>query len=199
MVQSQKKISGDNERLFQRLRRLQVNEGMTWRQVAEALGTSVPMIMAIKGGRRRFSEKALHRLEMVEHEIAKRKSQAERIVDGLLAGERTAAQLVERELRDETKISRHVEYSRPRAAKALPKEVMLLKPPEERCARLRQLFAQTMDVTVVVLACLPENLRSEKFLAKLTTDGRIRLNNAALSLVIPDWRSLAAEGAKSSR
>jgi transcriptional regulator with XRE-family HTH domain len=193
MVPTQAKISGDNEALFQRLRRLQVTEGMTWRQVAEALGTSVPMIMAIKGGRRRFSEKALHRLEIFESEIAKRKSQAERIIDGLLAGEGTAKQLLKRELKNPTRVTLHVEYSSPRTSKSLRREVVLLKPSEQRCARLRRLFAQTLDVTFVALACLPGTLRSEKFLSGLTADSRSELNGSALDLAIPDWRSLAAD------
>ena len=37
---------------------------------------------------------------------------------------------------------------------------------------------------------LPNSLRSEKYLAQLTADSRIRLTNGALNLVIPDWRSL---------
>ena len=48
-----------------------------------------------------------------------------------------------------------------------------------------------MDTIVILLACLPDALRSEKFISQLTADSRIRLTNAALNLVIPNWRELA--------
>lgn len=197
MVRMQAKIPSSSEALFQRLRRLQVTEGMTWRQVAEALRISVSSIMAIKGGRRRLSEKALYRLEMFEREIAERKSRAERIVDGLLAGEGAATPVVERELKNATKVTLRVEYSNPRAAKSLPKDITLWRPPEHGSEKLRQLFGQTVDVAVILLACLPETQRGEKFLSKLTTNSRVRLTNAALSLVIPEWRRLVAKSTTS--
>jgi hypothetical protein len=166
---------------------------MTWGQVAEKLRITPGMIMMVKNNRRKFSEKTLYRLEQAEREIAERKSRAERVVDGLLAGEGTTAQLVAGVLRDATKVDMRIEYSSPRSARGLPKDVTLWKPPEQGCAKLRQLFAETVDTTVVLLACLPETLRSEKFLSRLTADSRVRLTNAALSLVIPEWRILAAK------
>jgi hypothetical protein len=56
-----------------------------------------------------------------------------------------------------------------------------------------------MDTVVIVLACLPDTLRSEKYLAQLTADSRMRLTNGALNLVIPDWRGLVAGKAASTR
>ena len=91
----------------------------------------------------------------------------------------------------------HVEYSNPRSAKRRPRNVPLLKPHKQGCAKLRQLFAETTDTAVILLACLSETLRGEKFLAKLTPDSRIRLTNEALNLVIPEWRTLAARSVAS--
>lgn len=150
--------------------------------------------MMVKSGKRGFSARALYRLEQVESEIAERKGKAARIVDGLLAGEGTALELVEREFKNRGKKTLHVEYSDARAANSLPKELTLRKPSDEHCAQVSRIFGQTLNVTVVALACLPKNLRGEKYLSSLTPDSRIRLNNAALSLVIPDWKSLAAAG-----
>jgi transcriptional regulator with XRE-family HTH domain len=170
---------------------------MTWGQVAKKLGISVSMFMMVKRGERNLSAKALYRLEQAEREVAERKSRAERVLGGLLADEGTAAQLVERESRKMTTLDFKVEYSGARATKSLPKVVTLWKPPEEGCAKLRQLFSQTMDTVVIVLACLPDTLRSEKFLSQLTADSRVRLTNAALRLVIPEWRTLAARSTAS--
>ena len=64
-----------------------------------------------------------------------------------------------------------------------------------QCAKLRQLFAETLDTTVILLSCLPEPIRNERFLNALMADSRIRLTNAALVFVIPDWRTLVASNA----
>jgi len=187
----EKNLSMENS-VFRRLRQLQVSEGLTWGQVARKLGVGVSMLMMVKRGERNLSAKALYRLEQAESEAAERRSRAERVVEALIADEGTAAELIERESRKLTKLDFKVDYASAHAAKTLPKEVPLWKPPEEGCAKLRQLFAQTMDTVVIVLACLPETLRSEKFLSQLTPDSRVRLTNAALSFVIPEWRNLVA-------
>jgi transcriptional regulator with XRE-family HTH domain len=185
-------LSSENT-VFQRLRRLQVSEGMTWGQVARKLGISVSMVMMVKRGERNLSPKALYRLEQAEREVADRKSRAERILEGLVADEGTAARLIERESRKVTRLDFKVEYCSARAARSLPGDVTLWKPPEQGCAKLRQLFSQTMDTVVILLACLPAALQSEKYLSQLTADSRVRLTNAALGLVIPEWRTLAAK------
>ena len=133
------------------------------------------------------------------HEVADRKSRTERVVEELLVDQGPAAQVVGRESRKTTKRDLKVEYSSRFAAKSLPEEVTLWKPTEQSCAQLRQLFTQTMDTVVILLACLPDVLRSEKFLSQLATDSRVRLTNAALDLVIPEWRMLAVKITKPSR
>ena len=188
----QGKSSGLKNPVFERLRHLQVSEGLTWAQVAEKLGIGVSMLRMVKGGQRNLSAKALYRLEQVEAEIAARKSRAERVVDTLLEGAATAKDAIKGGLRTRTKVDFKVAYSNARRAKSLPNEITLMKPSDEGCANLRRLFAQTMDTAVVALACLPDELRSEGFLAQLAADSRMRLTNRALDLVIPDWRSLAA-------
>ena len=193
----QDKILNSKNTVFQRLRLFQVSEGMTWGQVAQKLGISVSMLMMVKRGERNLSPKALYRLEQAEREVADRKSRAERVVEGLEADKGTAAQLVERESRKLTKLDFKVAYRSVRVAKSLPEEVTLWKPSEQGCAKLRQLFSQTMDTVVILLACLPDALRSEKYLSQLTADSRVRLTNAALNLVIPEWRTLAAKSTES--
>jgi transcriptional regulator with XRE-family HTH domain len=193
----QDKSLNSEDLVFQRLRRFQVGQGMTWGQVAKKLGISVSMFMMVKRGERNLSPKALYRLEQAEHELADRKSRAERVVEGLLVDEGTAAELIERESGKLTRLDFKVEYCSARAAKSLPNEVTLWKPPEQGCSKLRRLFSQTMDTMVILLACLPDALRSENYLSQLTADSRVQLTSASLSLVIPEWRTLAAKSAAS--
>src|SRR5208283_435077 len=119
--------------VFKRLRQFQVSEGLTWGQVAQKLSVSVSMLMMVKRGKRNLSAKTLYRLEQFEREATERKSSAERVVEGLMAEEGTAAQLLERESRRLTKLDFNVDYSNGRAARTLPKEVTLWKPPDEGC------------------------------------------------------------------
>jgi transcriptional regulator with XRE-family HTH domain len=193
----QDKSHSSENAIFQRLRRFQVSEGMTWVQVAKMLDISVSMVMMVKRGERNLSPKAMYRLEHAEREVVDRKSRAERVVERLFGDKGTAARLVERESRELSRLDFKVEYRGERSAKSLPKVVTLWKPPEEGCAKLRQLFSQTMDTMVILLACLSDTLRSENYLSQLTADSRVRLTNAALSLVIPEWRTLAAKSTAS--
>ena len=51
---------------FERLERLRVGQGLTWKQVAEKIGVGVTMLMMVKSGRRNLSNKTLYRLEQAE-------------------------------------------------------------------------------------------------------------------------------------
>jgi hypothetical protein len=150
------------------------------------------MLMMVKSGARNLGDKALYRLEQVEREAAERRATANRVVEGLLSDRGTAGELIAAETRKVTKLEYPVEYLNARAAKSLPRKVTLWKPTEDACAKLRELFAQTLDATVVLLACLPQTVRSEEYLNHLTPDSRVRLTNGAMSLVVPDWRTLVA-------
>ena len=81
--------------VFQRLRQFQVSEGLTWCQVAKKLNVSVSMLMMVKRGKRNPSAKTLYRLERFEREATGPKIKAERVVEGLLAEEGAATQLIE--------------------------------------------------------------------------------------------------------
>ena len=178
--------------VVQRLRRYQVSEGKTWREVAEKLGVSLSMIMMVQRGDRRLSAKALYRLEEAEKEANQRKTLAERAVEGLIAAQGSGGDWGKGGAMRGGTIEFSVSYSNARPRKSLPTRVTLRRPPAEGCAKLRQLFTQTMDTAMILLACLPETLRSETFLGQLSADTRIRLTIGALGLVMPDWRSLVA-------
>ena len=178
--------------VFERLRRLQRAEGMTWNQVAEKLNISVSMLMMVKNGSRNLSEKALYRLDRFEKEIEDRKSEAERVAERLINDEGLAADLIRGKHQS---LTARVEYHSGPNANSLPNQITLVKPSIDACKRLRQLFAETLDTRVVLLACLPVDIRSDTYIARLTSESRARLTRRALDLVIPQWRNQAAGSA----
>ena len=162
--------------------------------MGDKLGVSVSMIMMVKNNRRQLSPKALHKLEQVEAEIANRKRGAERVVEALLNDEASPVELVKHETGKITNIKVPVSYRDRHLAKSLPNPLALFKPTEDVCAKLRKLFTETLDTRVIVLTCLPKSIQTEAFLGHVTTESRSKLTNAALDLVIPNWRTLVAQG-----
>lgn len=141
---------------------------------------------------RRLSPKALFRLEEMEREAADRKSSAQRIVDALIGEEDVVPQILGQERKRSAAVELVIEYESVKPSQSLPSQIFLAPPAEKDCRKLRTLFAETLDTRLVALACLPKTLRSEGFLDHLTAESRTRLTSTALSLVIPDWRSLVA-------
>src|SRR6266536_975878 len=137
--------------IFERLRRYQVSEGLTWREVGEKLGISVSTVMAVKAQTRSLGPKALYRLEEAERKAAARRSAAEQVVDGLLKGEGSARELVQMATRRKAGQGISVDYVDARRARALPEAIKLMRPSEEGCRRLRKLFADTLDSRIVLL------------------------------------------------
>jgi transcriptional regulator with XRE-family HTH domain len=180
--------------MFERLRRFQVTEGLTWKQVSERLGISVSTIMAVKAQTRSLGPKALYQLEEAERKAAARRSAAERVADGLISGEGGARELVQMATRRKTGQGILVDYIDARRARALPEAIKLARPSEEGCRRLRKLFADTLDARIVLLACLPPDNRAEAFVGLLTPASVSRLQSASLELVFgAEWRSRLAE------
>lgn len=171
-----------------RLRKYQVSEGLPWRRVAERLGISVSMLMMVLRGDRRLSAKALFRLEEAERAVESRKSVAERVVESLIGGRDLADQII-----GTGTVGIPVEYVGGKKIHS-PVAIQLTAPSDDACRKLRGLFAETLDTRLIALACLPEQLRSEGLLDHLSGESRARLTNAALDLVIPDWRGLVVSG-----
>ena len=179
---------------FERLKRYQITEGLTWKQVGDKLGVSVSMIMMVKNNQRQLSPKALHKLGEAEQEVVDRKRGAERVVEALLNDELSAVDLVKQATGKTTSAKVSVNYKDRRIGKSLPNPVTLFKPSEDICAKLRKLFTETLDTRVIVLTCLPKDIQTEAFLEYVTIESFTKLTNAALHLVIPNWRTLVAQG-----
>ena len=188
---SKQENNAEAEELTARLQRFRISEGLTWREVGEKLGVGVSMLTMVLSGHRRLSAKAMYRLDESEKKAAQKRSGAEAIVEDLLDDKGSAKGLIERAGKG-GKVDLPLEYKPARGRKALPDRVTLTRPPEQGCAKLQRLFAETHDTSMLVLACLPETLRSEGFLGRLAEHSRVRLTNAALDLVIPGWRTVVA-------
>jgi len=193
MTHKQGNFSGSGSLIFQRLRRFQVGEGLTWAQVAKRLGISVSMLMMVKNGHRNLGEKAVYQLEQAEREAEARKSAAQKIVENLIGEDEIVPQILGKHQKRKKAVDIAVQYETSKNSKSLPAKLSLSPPAEEDCRKLRVLFAETLDTKVIALACLPKQLRSDGFLNHLTTESRTRLTNAALGLVIPDWRALVTD------
>jgi len=180
--------------VFNRLRRYQVMEGLTWREVGERLGISVSTIMAVKARTRSLGPKALYRLEEAEREAAERRSAAEKVAESLIEGESSARHLIERATRRRAGQGTPLDYIDARRSRGLPQTTKLVRPTDDGCRRLRKLYADTLDTRIVLLACLPPNQRTEAFLGLLTPATVSRLQSASLELVFgKEWRSKLAE------
>jgi transcriptional regulator with XRE-family HTH domain len=189
-VKAQEKKEKISDPIVSRLRYYRVSQGLTWDQIAKKLGLSRGMLMMVLRQDRRLSPKALYRLEQIEREAASRKSSAQRIVDALIGEEDVVPQILGEERKRGASVELVVEYESVKPSQSLPSKVSLSPPEETDCRKLRTLFAETLDTRLVALACLPKPLRSDGFLDQLTAESRTRVTSAALSLVIPDWRSL---------
>ena len=187
-----KKTDGDS--IGERLRRYQVSQGLPWRRVAERLGVSLSMVMMVLRGDRNLSSKATYRLEQAEREAAELRAGAERLAEELVGKRDVVSQVLGKDRKAPDSVEIAVEYRDALHSRKLPAKIILARPTEEACRRLRSLFAETLDTRVIALVCLPEQIRAEWFLDQLTTESQRRLTNAALSLVIPNWRTLATGG-----
>jgi hypothetical protein len=156
------------------------------------------MVMMVLRGDRYLSAKALFRLEEAEQEIGGQRSSAEQFVEALIGGRGVVDEVLGRNRKGRGTADIAVDYLAGGKKAKLPVAVSLVAPSEEACCKLRGLFAETLDTRLIALACLPEEVRAEGYLDHLTAESRARLTNAALGLVIPNWRSLVVKGVTST-
>jgi len=103
-----------------------------------------------------------------------------------------AANLIQEKHSKARLLTARVEYCDGPNANSLPTQIALVRPSPEACAKLRQLFAETLDTRMVLLACLPRDVRSDRYVARMTAESRARLTRSALDIVIPKWRNHVA-------
>jgi len=149
------------------------------------------MIMMVLRGDRNLSTKALFRLEEAEREMEEQRAKASQLVEGLVGKPGMVEEILGRTRRGQGTSEVAVDYAERGVKSKLPVAILLKRPTEEACRKLRLLFAETLDTRLIALACLPEQIRTEGYVDRLTLESRARLTNAALELVMPDWRTLA--------
>jgi transcriptional regulator with XRE-family HTH domain len=186
---------------FDRLDRLRRNQELTWSQIAEKLGVSVPMLMMVKAGSRNLSEKVLVRLEWAEVE-AGLKSQSKASEQARAIGKRkpSPSPLVTESDIQNGYIDFRPQYQ-PRTSETLsPETIRLIRPTSDGRTRLGLVIAKSFDSEIVLLACLPSKYRNQAFLESLTLSSRNVLHEAAMALVFgTEWRTTVANLAVESR
>jgi transcriptional regulator with XRE-family HTH domain len=186
---------------FQRLERLRRLQELTWHQVGQKLGVSVPMLMLVKSGRRNFSEKVLARLEWAEVEAGLRpRSTVSEAARAVGKRQETRIQLVSENDIQKGYFEFRPEY-RPGAKKpASPEVIRLDRPDSDGRARLGMAIAKSFDSEIVIFACLPDSYRREDFLGNLTPSSRSKLHDSAMALVFgTEWHATVARLAVESR
>ena len=187
--------------LFGRLDRLRRVQELTWAAVGEKLGVSVPMLMLVKSGRRNLSQKVLARLEWAEVEAGlKPQSKASEEARAVGKRKRSQAQPVTESDIEKGYVDFRPEYQRGTNKPSAPETIRLIRPGSDGRARLGIVIAKSFDSEVVLLACLPDELRNQAFLESLTLSARNGLHNAAMALVFgTEWRTTVAKLAVETR
>lgn len=197
----QEKRAKKSSALFQRLERLRSMQELTWNQVGQKLGVSVPMLMLVKTGRRNLSERVLARLQWAEVEAGLRApSSVSEAAQAVGKRREASGRLVTEGDIQNGYVDFKPEYQ-PAATKSASDQVIRLNRPDpDGRERLGMAVAKSFDSEIVVFACLPDEYRREDFLEKLTPSSRGRLHDSAMALVFgTEWRAAIARLAVESR
>jgi transcriptional regulator with XRE-family HTH domain len=192
-------MQGQNQKkgvpLFKRMERLRETQELTWDQVAEKLGVSTAMLMMVKAGSRNLSAKVLTRLEWAEFEagLISRSDLSER---AKAIGERhsnSVQSVLESDIQ-KGYFDFNPEYRPESKTRPNPETIRLTRPDAAGRARLGIVIAKSFDLEIALLACLPDDLRTQEFLERLPLSSRMSLQNAALTLVFgQEWRTTVAK------
>jgi hypothetical protein len=76
----------------------------------------------------------------------------------------------------------------------LPRRVRVSRPPANTIESITKVLADTWEVKIAVLACLPRPLANEDYLEMLSTKSFLAIQSVALSFILGDrWRTLLAK------
>src|SRR5438876_4209464 len=139
-----------------RLEEYRLSLGLTWRQVAERLRLSVPMVMQVRSGLRKMGPLALRRFEEAE-EAAKIEIGARKAVEGLLNDQGAARELIERISMESGPVVIPLRYRRVAGIESLPDNVKLNYPSDSAREKLLALFRRTLDPQILILACVDDD------------------------------------------
>ena len=184
--------------IAERLEDYRLSLGLTWKQVAERLDLSVPMLMQVRSGLRNMSDLALRRFEAAERS-ARVESRAKKVVDDLLEDKGTARELIEKYSTDLQPIEMPLKYKRVSGTDGLPPKVRLRHLSDEERERLILVFRRTLEPRILILACIEEPDRNERILAALTSRCLEDLREFAFLAVFgPEWMTAVSRIATES-
>ena len=166
-MQDTSKKNAERRAIRERLGDYRLLLGLTWKQVAERLKLSVPMLMQVRSGIRHMSALALSRFEAAE-EAAQIELRARRVVDDLLEDKGTARDLIEKQRREIELVEMPLRYRRVSGVAGLPQKIGLRHLSAEERERLILLFRRTLEPRILILACIQEGQRDERILPALT-------------------------------
>ena len=176
-----------------RLEEYRTSLGLTWRQVAERLDISVPMLMQVRSGLRNMGPLALRRFEKAE-DSARTEINAKKVVQGLLEDQGTARELIERLSNDNGPVSIPLRYRRVTGAESLPDSVIVSGPSENAREKILTLFKKTLDPKIIILACVDDHRFDEDLLGMVTPSCLQDLQQATMTLFLgPRWRSMVVK------
>jgi len=171
----------------ERLEDYRLSSGLTWKQVAERLDLSVPMLIQVRSGLRNMSDLALRRFEAAERS-AQIESRAKKVVDDLLEDKGTARELIEKYSTDLQPVEMPLKYMRVSGAETLPRTLRLRHLSDAERERLVLVFRRTLEPRILILACIEEADRDERVLAAVTRRCLEDLQEFAFNAVFgPEW------------
>jgi len=187
------KNSVKSKEIANRLEEYRLSLGLTWKQVAERLKLSVPMLIQVRSGLRGMGSLALRRFEEAE-QSAKNEVRTRKVVERLLDDQGTARALIEQISMQSGRATIPLRYRRVTGSESPPRSVTLSGQDADVREKILTLFRRTLDPQILVLACIADARLDEDTLAKLTPACLLDLRQAALTLFFGSrWRSIVVK------
>jgi len=174
-----------------RLEQIRLKTGMTWSEVAGALGVSRTQLHLIRKGEYEPSQRVLLRLEQTEVNAGLRKPPGDKQgILRLLESVHFGRQDIGESEHDAGVVEVPVEYRRGSVPKNLSDRVSVKAPDASVAAKLLVDLLLEEDIEAYLQYCLPPQFASKEFLNKLEPTSFLRLLDAALEMSLgADWRS----------
>lgn len=174
-----------------RLCRLKENRGATWNQLAEDLGISLSMALMVKSGARVLGKAALAKLEVLEGTTPNLPPPPAKEKAAVSGRERVRLTALDRQ-RGHVEID--VNYGPGVKATDLPRRIKVSRPEADAIETITKVLADTWEVKIAVIACLPRAWATEDYLQMLSTKSYLAIQSVALTFILGDrWRTLLAK------
>lgn len=173
-----------------RLEQIRLRTGMTWSEVAGALGVSRTQLHLIRKGEYEPGQRVLLRLEQAEVNAGLRRPPGDKKgILRLLESIPISRQAIGEAEHDAGVVDVPVDYRRGSVPKDLPDKVPVKAPDASVAAKLLVDLLLEEDSEAYLQHCLPPQFASKEFLNKLEPASFLRLLDAALEMSLgAKWR-----------